>query len=156
MYADSEGYGLALTIGDDARITSVGKYLRRWKLDEIPQLLNVIKGEMSLVGPRPEVPDYVSYYSARQQEILAIKPGITDLASLRFIQEGQLLACQPDPETYYIQRILPHKLKLNAIYLKKANLVLDTMILIKTISTLLRLLKPSVQSIASFGKLRRS
>jgi lipopolysaccharide/colanic/teichoic acid biosynthesis glycosyltransferase len=107
-----------LTIGmHDNRITSTGAFLRRYKLDELPQLWNVLKGEMSLVGPRPELRKYVELYSIHQKEVLKVRPGITDTASIQFRNESELLANAPDPEQFYMQHILPAKLKLNQYYI---------------------------------------
>lgn len=112
-----------LTIGNkDARITAVGYYLRRYKLDELPQLWNVLKGDMSMVGPRPEVQKYVDHYSKEQRKILLVKPGITDYASIHFANESELLASSDDPEKFYIEKILPLKLNLNLRYIHKRNL----------------------------------
>ncbi len=108
---------LLLTTNKDTRITRSGRILRKYKLDELPQLINVLKGEMSIVGPRPEVPSYVKYYSNEQRKILSIKPGITDYASIAFSNESSLLAKAPDPEKYYIEIIMPQKIRLNALYL---------------------------------------
>ena len=107
-----------LTIGIyDDRITSTGAFLRRYKLDELPQLWNVLKGEMSLVGPRPELRKYVELYSNHQKEVLKVRPGITDTASIQFRNENELLANAPEPEQFYIQHILPAKLELNQHYI---------------------------------------
>lgn len=107
-----------LTYGcTDARITKFGGWLRKYKLDELPQLFNVFLGEMSIVGPRPEVPKYVSLYNTEQREILKVRPGITDIASIKFISENDLLARQPEPEQYYIKHIMPEKIRLNTVFI---------------------------------------
>ena len=113
----------ALTIGSkDSRITTIGYYLRKYKLDELPQLYNVLKGEMSIVGPRPELRAYVELYSPEQRTVLSIRPGITDYASIKFKNENDLLAEAENPERYYINDILPLKLQLSQQYLKNKSL----------------------------------
>jgi lipopolysaccharide/colanic/teichoic acid biosynthesis glycosyltransferase len=108
-----------LTVGmRDARITSIGYFTRKYKLDEFPQFINVLKGEMSIVGPRPEVPEYVKLYTEKQREILNVKPGITDYASLEYFTENELLARSENPEKTYIEEIMPAKIRLNEKYLK--------------------------------------
>src|SRR5690606_13942469 len=98
--------------------TRVGSFIRHWKLDELPQLINVVIGDMDLVGPRPEVPKYVALYDEKQREVLASRPGITDPASVAFRNESALMALQPDPEDYYVKVIMPEKLRLNIHYLR--------------------------------------
>src|SRR5690606_21540219 len=120
-------------IGEDKRITSVGKVLRKYKLDELPQLFNVFKGDMSLVGPRPEVPKYVKLYSEEQRKVLDVKPGITDLASLRYKDENDILGKVDNPEEYYITVIMKDKLELNLEYIEKNNILIDIYLIIKTI-----------------------
>jgi lipopolysaccharide/colanic/teichoic acid biosynthesis glycosyltransferase len=125
-----------LTIGGrDSRVTPVGYYLRRYKLDELPQLLNVLKGEMSLVGPRPEVRRYVEMYSAEQSKVLNVLPGVTDYASIAYRNENELLAGASDPETYYIQYIMPRKIELNSTFIANRNLKEYFYIIYKTIIT---------------------
>lgn len=132
MKPDSDKKGL-LTVGhNDQRITKVGFYLRKYKLDELPQLLNVFIGDMSLVGPRPEVRKYVDMYSKEQLKVLSVKPGITDLASIRYSDENILLAGQTNPEQFYINTILQDKLSLNLEYVKKNNLIRDIKIIFLT------------------------
>jgi len=122
MYNDSERSG-SLTIGIcDHRITGVGHFLRKYKLDELPQLVNVIKGDMSLVGPRPEVRKYVDLYTGDQKSVLSVRPGLTDHASLEYINENELLGTSPDPEKTYIEEIMPAKLELNKKYLQDRSL----------------------------------
>ncbi len=114
--ADKQG---GLTIGiRDSRITNTGSFLRRYKLDELPQLINVLKGEMSLVGPRPELRKYVDLYSEEQKKVLVVRPGITDIASLEYIDENEILGASADPERTYIEQIMPAKLQLNRKFLK--------------------------------------
>lgn len=125
---------LNLTIGNhDVRITRLGKLLRRFKLDELPQLFNVLIGEMSLVGPRPEVPKYVAMYNEKQRNVLTVRPGITDYASIKFRNENALLAKAQNPEQYYIEEVMPLKLGLNLFYLKNQSFILDIKLIMKTI-----------------------
>jgi lipopolysaccharide/colanic/teichoic acid biosynthesis glycosyltransferase len=125
---------LQLTVGNnDTRITKLGRFLRRFKIDELPQLYNVLKGEMSFVGPRPEVPKYVSLYTASQMQVLSVKPGITDYASIKFRNENELLAKSDSPEEYYIKELMPHKLGLNLFYVKHQSFLLDMKLIFKTI-----------------------
>lgn len=133
MVTDAEQLGKQITVGNDSRITKIGAFLRRYKLDELPQLINVFKGEMSFVGPRPEVPRYVKLYNDTQKQVLLVKPGITDLASLEYKEENEILGKVDEPEKYYINEIMPHKLKLNMKYIKQANLITDIKIIFKTI-----------------------
>lgn len=121
MVVDAERLGAQLTVGDDARVTRVGRWLRRTKLDELPQLLNVLRGEMSLVGPRPEVPRYLARYTPAQREVLRLVPGITDPASIRYCDEGALLAQAADPERLYLEQIVPEKVRLNLAYARGAT-----------------------------------
>lgn len=133
MIVDAEKLGTQITIGKDKRITEVGAFLRKYKLDELPQLFNVAKGDMSLVGPRPEVPRYVEMYTDEQLKVLDVKPGITDLASLRYIDENALLGEVDNPEEYYINKIMPDKLNLNLEYIETSNVFFDIKIILKTI-----------------------
>jgi lipopolysaccharide/colanic/teichoic acid biosynthesis glycosyltransferase len=131
MRADAGG--LALTVGDDVRITRAGRWLRRTRLDELPQLLDVLAGHMSLVGPRPEVPRYVAHYPPDLRErALAVRPGITDPASLDHLDEAALLAAAADPEREYIERILPAKVAQAAAYAERATLRSDLTVLART------------------------
>ena len=119
--ADSEGL---LTVGEhDQRITRIGYFLRKTKMDELPQLLNVVKGEMSLVGPRPEVRKYVELYTEEQRKVLSVRPGITDYASIEYVNENELLSQAEDPERTYIEQVMPDKIKLNMRYLEHYNLI---------------------------------
>lgn len=129
--------GHAITPSGDTRVTKVGALLRRTKLDELPQLWNVLVGDMSLVGPRPEVPYYVNLWpSERRDKILSMRPGITDPASIEYRDEGALLAAQPDPEHYYRQVVLPHKTAIYAAYVDAASPSLDLEILLRTLRAL--------------------
>lgn len=133
MFLDSEKRGL-LTLGEDeSRITKIGYYLRKYKVDEFPQLINVLIGNMSLVGPRPEIRKYVNYYSEDDMNILKIKPGVTGFASLKYINETEILEKAENPEKTYIEQIMPDKLKLNKSYIKKNNLFIDIKIILKTL-----------------------
>lgn len=121
MSAGADKKGLLTVGGSDARITKAGGILRRFKLDELPQLFNVLKGDMSLVGPRPEVRKYVDLYSPDQQIVLSVKPGITDYASIEFVEENRLLGLAKDPENAYINDIMPQKIRLNLKYIKNRS-----------------------------------
>jgi lipopolysaccharide/colanic/teichoic acid biosynthesis glycosyltransferase len=133
MYTDADKKGL-LTVGKrDNRITKVGYYLRKYKIDEFPQLLNILFGEMSFVGPRPEVRKYVDLYTAEQLKVLNVKPGLTDFASLTYYHENEHLSKFEDPEKEYIETIMPHKIELNLDYIRRQNIILDVMIILKTI-----------------------
>lgn len=131
----AEAYkGAAITIGKhDARITRTGNFLRTYKLDELPQLINVVLGEMSLVGPRPEVKKFVDLYTADQRKVLSIRPGITDYASIQFRNENELLEGKPDPIDFYIHEIMPVKLRLNLEYINNRSFMGDLGIVFKTI-----------------------
>jgi len=130
--------GLALTVGEDTRITRAGRVLRRTRVDELPQFIDVLRGTMSLVGPRPEVPRYVAHYPPGLRErALAVRPGLTDPASLAFIDEGEQLARAADPERVYIEDILPRKLQIAADYAEHASLATDLALLWRTLRVLL-------------------
>ena len=133
MVVDAEKLGRQITVGNDSRITKIGAFLRKYKLDELPQLINVFKGDMSLVGPRPEVPRYVEMYNEEQRRVLEVKPGITDLASIRYRDENGLLGEAENPDDFYINTIMPDKLALNLEYINKNNIFLDIYIILKTI-----------------------
>lgn len=133
MYVGADKEGL-LTVGKkDYRITPVGYYLRKYKLDELPQLFNIIRGDMSVVGPRPEVKKYVDLYTKEQLQVLQVRPGLTDLASLQYIDENQILARYDDAEKAYIDIIMPHKLSLNLEYIRKQSFWFDLKIILKTL-----------------------
>jgi lipopolysaccharide/colanic/teichoic acid biosynthesis glycosyltransferase len=137
MSAGSEG--LPITGAGDPRVTDAGRWLRRTKCDEIPQVINVIRGEMSIVGPRPELPRYVALYTADQRRVLEARPGLTDPATLAFRNEEEALGSVPaqERETYYQERILPHKLRLNREYLTSATARGDLMLILKTLTAIL-------------------
>lgn len=137
MLIDSDKKGL-LSIGKhgrDPRITKVGYKIRKYKLDELPQLINVLKGDMSLVGPRPEVRKYVDLYTKKEKNVLSVRPGITDIASITFRNENDLLAQSPNPEKFYIEKIMPKKLALSLNYIQNQTLISDIKIIFKTIFT---------------------
>jgi lipopolysaccharide/colanic/teichoic acid biosynthesis glycosyltransferase len=127
-----------LTVGmRDARITKIGYFIRKFKLDEFPQFINVLKGEMSIVGPRPEVTEYVNLYTEEQRKILRVKPGITDYASLEYFTENELLAKSVDPERTYLEEVMPAKIKLNEKYLNNPVLIEDLKIMWLTFKKIL-------------------
>jgi lipopolysaccharide/colanic/teichoic acid biosynthesis glycosyltransferase len=131
--------GLSITVGADPRVTRIGAVLRRYKLDELPQLIDVLRGSMSLVGPRPEVPEYVAHYSDQDRKIvLSVRPGITDHASLEFSDESLLLAGAADPQRLYIEMILPKKLRLYRAYVQMRTMTGDIGIILKTLRKILR------------------
>lgn len=137
MHQRAEAHGPAITIGADARITRAGHWLRRTKADELPQLLNVLLGQMSVVGPRPEVPHYVALYPSDLRElILGVRPGITDNASIEFRDESSLLGQSSDPERTYVEQVLPVKLHYAAQYAQSHTLWVDLKIIVRTISAL--------------------
>lgn len=138
MVTDAENAGTQITIGDDPRITRSGRWLRRLRIDELPQLLNVIRGEMSIVGPRPEVPRYVELYTPDQRRILAFRPGLTSPATIEFSDESSLLSRQTDPERYYREHLIPAKIATDLDYSLKAGLVSDIFILLTTVRKLLQ------------------
>ena len=128
-----------ITVGDrDPRVTSIGYFLRKYKLDELPQLINILKGEMSVIGPRPEVPFYVNMYSEEQLKVLSVKPGLSDLATLEYVKESELLAQSDNPEKTYIEEIMPAKLALNLVYIQKQSFLLDVKIILKTIAKIVQ------------------
>ena len=138
MRPDSDKAGL-LTVGkNDTRITPIGKILRKYKVDELPQLFNVLKGDMSLVGPRPEVKKYVELYSPEQKRVLTVQPGITDYASIQYVNENEILQKFEKPEEAYIKEIMPHKLKLNLYYIDNRNFKTDISIIFATITHIIK------------------
>lgn len=138
MRIDADQSG-KLTVGmKDPRITQVGIFIRKYKLDEFPQFINVLRGEMSIVGPRPEVREFVALYTDTQKKVLEVKPGITDYASIEYFNENELLAASDDPKKTYIEDIMPDKLKINQKYLANPTLSHDLKIIFMTI---LRVLK---------------
>ena len=133
MVVDADKKGLQITVGRDSRITRMGAFLRKTKLDELAQLLNVFIGDMSFVGPRPEVPKYVSMYTPYQRQVLLVRPGITDYASIAYRNENDLLASSDDPERMYIDVIMPDKIELNMKYLREISPIADLRLIFGTI-----------------------
>lgn len=121
MVVDADKKGLITVGGRDPRITRSGYFIRKYKLDELPQLINVLVGDMSLVGPRPEVRKYVDLYTDEQQKVLSVKPGITDYASIEYMDENEILGKSSDPEKTYIEEIMPEKIKYNMKYIQNKN-----------------------------------
>jgi lipopolysaccharide/colanic/teichoic acid biosynthesis glycosyltransferase len=138
MIVDAEKKGVSSTAEDDPRITKIGRLLRRYKLDEIPQLINVLKGEMSLVGPRPQVPWAVELYSEEERKLLTVRPGITDYASIRFRNEGNILKNSSNPDEDYLKKIAPEKIRLGLEYVNNNNIWIDLKIILATIGVLFR------------------
>lgn len=134
-----------ITVSGDKRVTRVGRFLRRYKIDELPQLWNVLLGDMSLVGPRPELPKYVAAYSPEQKLVLRVRPGITDPASLRYRHEEEILSCCEDPENVYRMQILPNKLAGNLAYIRNISLGTDLRIIFKTVGRLFLFVENSPQ-----------
>lgn len=137
MRPDADKQGL-LTVGKDNRITGAGRILRKYKLDELPQLFNVLGGSMSFVGPRPEVRKYVELYTEEQRKVLDVQPGITDYASLEYFDENRILGETSDPEKAYIEEVMPAKLKLNMKYIENQGVGTDIGIILRTIGKILR------------------
>jgi len=144
MVVDADRIGGASTAEDDARITSVGKFLRKYKLDELPQLINVLRGEMSIVGPRPEVKHYTDMFSDEEKAILSVLPGITDWASIWNADEGVILAGAEDPERAYLELVRPMKLKLQLKYVRERSFWVDLKIIVLT---LLAIVEPDSQAV---------
>ncbi len=137
MYPDAAKKGLLTVGGRDPRITRFGYFIRKYKLDELPQLFNVLSGKMSLVGPRPEVSKYVALYNQEQLKVLQVKPGITDFASIEFVHENELLGKASDPEATYIHEIMPAKLQLNIKYIEEQDFLTDLKIIFRTVYRIL-------------------
>ncbi|MGH7264838.1 MAG: sugar transferase [Candidatus Rokuibacteriota bacterium] len=138
MVPDAESRGLPLTVAGDPRVTRIGAWLRRLKLDELPQLFNVLVGDMSLVGPRPEVPRYVASYSADERRVLELVPGVTDEASIRYADENTMFTGAADPERQYVGEILPDKIRINLAYSARATVWTDVGVILATVRRLLR------------------
>ena len=138
MVVDADKKGLAITVGRDSRITRVGALLRKSKLDELAQLINVFTGEMSFVGPRPEVPKYVDMYTPYQRQVLLVRPGITDYASIAYRNENDMLEGAQDPERMYIEQIMPDKIELNMKYLREISPAADIRLILRTIAAVIR------------------
>lgn len=138
MVVDADKKGLAITVGRDNRITRMGRILRKTKLDELTQLINVFIGEMSFVGPRPEVPKYVNMYTPYQRQVLLVRPGITDYASIAYRNENDMLEGAQDPERMYIDVIMPDKIELNMKYLREISPAADIRLILSTIIAVIR------------------
>ena len=138
MVVDADKKGLQITVGRDNRITRMGAFLRKTKLDELAQLINVFTGEMSFVGPRPEVPRYVDLYTPYQRQVLLVRPGITDYASIAYRNENDLLAGAEDPERMYIDVIMPDKIELNMKYLREISPLADIRLILSTVIAVIR------------------
>ena len=132
MRPDADKQGLITVGGHDPRVTSSGYYIRKYKLDEFPQLINVFRGDMSLVGPRPEVRKYVDMYTSEQMKVLSVRPGITSLASIRYRNENEILAQADDPDKCYVEQVMPDKLAIDLEYVEKANLWNDIKLIFST------------------------
>jgi lipopolysaccharide/colanic/teichoic acid biosynthesis glycosyltransferase len=127
-----------ITVGNDNRITNIGNFLRKYKLDELPQLINILKGEMSVVGPRPEVRKYVDMYSPAQLEVLSVKPGLTDPSSIKFSNESELLGTAANPEKYYIETLMPLKIEISLNYVRTQTFIGDLKIIFQTFSKIFK------------------
>ena len=136
MVENASEIGGSITIGMDPRITRIGRWLRKTKIDELPQMINVLKGEMSLVGPRPEVPRYVEMFRRDYEEILRLRPGITDLASLKYRNESEWLSQFDHPEREYVTHVLPEKIKLAKEYVQRTSMSVDIILILKTVPKL--------------------
>lgn len=137
MAVGSDKKGLLTVGGNDSRITKPGYFIRKYKIDELPQLINVFIGDMSLVGPRPEVRKYVDLYNQEQQKVLSVQPGITDYASIAYINENEVLGNSTNPEKTYIEEVMPSKLKLNLKYIEEKSVITDIKIIFKTIAKII-------------------
>jgi lipopolysaccharide/colanic/teichoic acid biosynthesis glycosyltransferase len=138
MQPRSEKKGLLITVGGDSRRTNFGRILRKTKMDELPQLFNVLKGEMSLVGPRPEVSKYVNEFKDDYRDILKVRPGLTDDSSIMYLDEEELLRNQPEPEQYYVKHLLPRKVEMGKQYVKNISVNNDLRLILKTLSRIVR------------------
>jgi lipopolysaccharide/colanic/teichoic acid biosynthesis glycosyltransferase len=147
MVVNAESMGGPSTSDDDPRITKVGKFIRKYKLDELPQLINVLKGEMSFVGPRPEVLHYVNMFTEEEKAILSARPGITDWASIWNPDEGAILAGSADPEKAYMEKIRPEKIRLQLKYVRERSFINDLKIIVLTLLALLRPQSPAVKEL---------
>ena len=137
MVVNAETIGGSSTADDDPRITNIGRNIRKYKLDELPQLANVLVGDMSVIGPRPQVLEDVAMYTEEEKNILSVRPGMTDWASIKYHNEGEILRNSPDPDLAYIEKIRPGKIKLELEYVRNRSFWIDLIILFKTIKTLL-------------------
>lgn len=138
MRPDSDKLGLITVGGHDPRVTRSGYYIRKYKLDELPQLINVFIGDMSLVGPRPEVRKYVNMYTSEQMHVLDVRPGITSLASIYYRNENDILAAAENPDKFYVEKVMPDKIAIDLEYVDKANLMTDIKLILSTFSTIIK------------------
>jgi lipopolysaccharide/colanic/teichoic acid biosynthesis glycosyltransferase len=138
MRPGSEAGGQITVGARDPRITGIGHFLRRTKLDELPQLINIVKGDMSVVGPRPEVPRYVALYTAEQRAVLSVRPGLTSMASIAYINENEVLGRSSEPERAYVEEVMPAKLALDLHYVRERSLALDLHIIAATMLRIVR------------------
>ena len=138
MRPDSDKLGLITVGGHDPRITRSGYYIRKYKLDELPQLINVFIGDMSLVGPRPEVRKYVNMYTSEQMHVLDVRPGITSLASIYYRNENDILAAAENPDKFYVEKVMPDKIAIDLEYVDKANLMTYIKLILSTFSTIIK------------------
>ena len=137
MLVNADSIGIALTAHEDPRVTPIGRLLRRWKLDELPQLINVLRGEMSIIGPRPEAPGYVCHYTDHQKKVLSVRPGITGPAQFAHRDEEQMLKGQTNPEVFYLDQIMPQKIAIDLKYIHERTIITDIWWLFKTVFGLL-------------------
>ncbi len=147
MVPNAEKIGGPLTADEDPRVTRLGKFLRKYKLDELPELINVLRGEMSIVGPRPEVPQYVALFNEEEKKILNLRPGITDWATLWNSDEGAVLAGSEDPEKFYLEKIRPTKVRLQLAYARKHSFLVDLSIVAQTLLAIVLRRKPAALSV---------
>jgi len=138
MVVDADKIGRQITVGADPRITGAGRFLRKTKMDELPQIINIIIGDMSFVGPRPEVPKYVDLYNETQRQVLLVRPGITDIASIEYRNESDVLAGSSDPERMYVEEIMPIKLNYNLRYINSISILGDIKLIISTVLIILK------------------
>lgn len=138
MVVDAEKLGKQITVGNDNRITKIGGFLRKFKLDELPQLFNVFKGDMSFVGPRPEVPKYTNLYTEEQNRVFEVRPGITDYASIKYRNENEILGKSKNPEKTYIEEVMQDKLKINLDYMNRRSVLEDLKIILLTVLKIIR------------------
>ena len=146
MIVDAPKLGAAVTVDGDPRITTIGRLMRKSKMDELPQLLNVLKGDMSVVGPRPEVPEYVNLFEADYQELLSVRPGITDISSITYRYEEEILAAAEDPRQAYITEVLPAKIELGKSYIERSSIWFDLKLIFITVGRVFGLFKNSAAS----------
>jgi len=138
MVIDADKTGRQITVGADPRITGAGRFLRKTKMDELPQIINIVTGDMSFVGPRPEVPKYVELYTETQRQVLLVRPGITDTASIEFRNESDVLARSSDPERLYVEEIIPIKLNYNLQYIRSISVLNDIKLILLTVLRIIR------------------